>query len=706
MKNYLTSFAIVCLAVFSARGQSSDSTTPPDTTKSYEIEEMVVTGTRTLKKIIDIPYSVERINNYEFRYDRKNSVNDVLSQVPGLFFQNRYGNHDVRISIRGFGSRSNSGIRGVRILLDDIPESEPDGQTRIEAIDFHSVGRIEIVKGNASSLYTNAPGGVINFLNDIDFTESHIIQFNEFASFNTRNNGVKLAVKGDGYKFLTTATHHTAEGYRPNSNDYWNILNSVYETSHGENATMTLLLYYVDGLIKLPGSLTLAQYAADPFMANPRDAGRDAKRVTKKGRLGIRYNTFLSENRNDELELTWYGTMKYFERTAATYRYFNRNGIGGTLRWIHKATLADFPVEFSLGMDMFHQYGPIEDYPNFGGKKGEPIAELTDETIDNIGAYFLTTVTLIPKTLDLMLTGRNDKVVFDQQDRNLEVRNSSLVFEKFTPKIALNYKLTPYIGIFTSFGYSFDSPAGNELDNYPFSTNFPKLLNPDLKPQYSQNYEVGSKGSVMMDGEFFRQNRFEIVYFNSTIQDEIVPFTIGSGVYYRNAAETHRSGIEFGLSSEIMRGLQLKTAYTFSDFSYNKYVARTINASGDTITDKIFTGKIVPSVPEHNFSASLRYQHAVLDNVTGFVKANYSYVTGMYVNDENSDRSGDYQIVNGTIGTDIVLGKFNILVSAGINNIFNKQHVAFININSDRREYYESGEPRNYYCSINFGYSL
>jgi hypothetical protein len=66
-------------------------------------------------------------------------VDDVLRTVPGLFLQNRYGNYNVRISIRGFGSRSNSGIRGVRILLDSIPESEPDGQTRIEAIDFNSI---------------------------------------------------------------------------------------------------------------------------------------------------------------------------------------------------------------------------------------------------------------------------------------------------------------------------------------------------------------------------------------------------------------------------------------------------------------------------------------------------------------------------------------------------------------------------------------
>ncbi len=679
---------------------------PQDSVRSYEIDEMVVTGTRTLKKIIDIPYSVERINNYDFRYDRKNSVTDVLGGTPGLFFQNRYGNHDVRISIRGFGSRSNSGIRGVRILLDDIPESEPDGQTRIEAIDFHSIGRIEIVKGNASSLYTNAPGGVINFINDIDFTESHVIQFNEAASFGTRNNGIKLALKSEGSKFLSTYTYHTARGYRPHSNDHWNILNSVYETSPNDRSTLTLLLYYVDGIIKLPGSLTQQQYETDPFMGNPRDVGRDAKRVSKKGRFGVRYKTFLDGQKNNQLEFTGYGTIKYFERTAATYRFINRNGIGGTGRWIYSSSVAEIPVEFSAGVDLFHQYGPIEEYQNFGGKKGEPVDLLTDETIDNVGAYFLTTVSIIPDKVDLLVTGRHDKVVFDQVDRNLEVRNAKRVFEAFTPKVAVNYKITPAIGLFGSYGYSFDSPAGNEMENYPLSSNYPKLINPDLKPQNSRNMEIGTKGTVLSDGDYFSQSRFELVLFNSRIKDEIVPFSIGSSVFYRNAAETNRSGVEFGISTSVLSNLNLKCAYTYSDFSYTTYGVKTYNAAMDTVRESVFSGKRVPSVPEHNVSASVSYQHRIGEQLTGFVKTNYSFVSGMFVNDENSNRSGDYRLFGATIGTDIVLGRTNILLSYGINNILNTSHIAFININSDRKEYYEAGEPRNYFLSLNLGYSL
>ncbi len=161
---------------------------PIDT--NYTTEEIIITGTRTLKKIIDIPYSVERIGKKEIDFVSGIGINDMFQSIPGIFTQSRYGNHDVRISIRGFGSRSNTGIRGVRILQDDIPESEPDGQTRIECIDFNALGAIEIVKGNASSLYTNAPGGVINFKSDLYFSKPFVSLHNEFGSYGLRQNGL------------------------------------------------------------------------------------------------------------------------------------------------------------------------------------------------------------------------------------------------------------------------------------------------------------------------------------------------------------------------------------------------------------------------------------------------------------------------------------------------------------------------------------
>ncbi|HFE63567.1 MAG TPA: hypothetical protein ENK14_04020, partial [Caldithrix sp.] len=465
----------------SRTSQPHDSTKTAPDTLHYELDEVVVTGTRYSKKIIDIPYSVTRLENRQFEYNRKVGVNDVLGSVPGLFLQSRYGNHDVRISIRGFGSRSNSGIRGVRILLDGIPESEPDGQTRIEAIDFNSVGRIEIVKGNASSLYTNAPGGVINFINDIYFPSTFFVNFNEFGSYGLRRNGFKTGIRTKNYAFLLTYNNHNFDGYREHSEDYWHIVNTVLETTPNERTDLQILGYFVDGHIRLPGSLNREEYRQNPAQAAQREVDFDFQRVSKKGRVGLRFRTFFDQAQNNELEITAYGTIKYFERTSRSYRIINRFGLGASFRFVNRSHIFGRRNEFSVGGDLLHQTGPIEFYTNINGKKSDVLTGLTDETIGNSGIFFQNSLNLYRDRMDVLLTGRYDRVLFDQKNQLLAAQNDRRTFDAFTPKIAFNYKLSPYLGIYTSFGLSFESPAGNELDNYPLSSNPGKLINPDLK---------------------------------------------------------------------------------------------------------------------------------------------------------------------------------------------------------------------------------
>lgn len=681
-----------------------------DTTKTYEIDEVVVTGTRTEKKIIDVPYSVERIKSVEYRFARKVSINDVLSDIPGLFLQDRYGNHDVRISIRGFGSRSNSGIRGVRILLDGIPESEPDGQTRIEALDFNSIGSIEVVKGNASSLYTNAPGGVVNFINDVSFQNSFTTLYSNVGSFGLTSSGFKTGIKSDRSRFLTSYNYHSSRGFRNHSEDYWHIVNSVFETSVDNFSRLYLYGYFVDGLIRLPGSLTKQQFEQDHFQPNQRDVSRDTKRMTTKGRLGIRFNTFFGEEKSNELDIIGYGTIKYFERTARTYRIFNRSGLGGSVRYINRTTLFDHNNEFSIGGDLFYQTGPIQEYDNINGKKGDLLQRVTDEGIANVGFYLSNSFSIITNKLDFLLTGRYDKVVFDFRNLILEVQNDTRRFEAFTPKAALNYKLTPTIAAYTSYGLGFDTPAGNELDNYPTSSKPNSLINPDLQPQKSKNFEIGIKGSVVNEKQdVFHRMHFETTFFHLIIDDEVIPFEVFGDVFFRNAAQTKRTGVELGYSITIIKELQWKLSYTLSDFKYERYPFRVVefDTLGNLVTrDKNLAGNVVPSVPKHNLSLTVIYEHQFKETVNGFVKLNSRHLSGLYADDANSERTESYDIVNSSVGVDWWIGNMQLIASLGMNNIFNKTYVAFVNINSSQKEFYEPGEPRSFFASLNIGYTF
>jgi iron complex outermembrane receptor protein len=702
--------ALLCSNIIAQKKDSILYLIPIDQIDSikYQTDDVIVTGTRTNQKIIDIPYSVVRINSTQYKFEKSSFINDVLNTVPGVFMQSRYGNHDVRISIRGFGSRSNTGIRGVRILLDGIPESEPDGQTRIEAIDFNSLGSIEVVKGNSSSLYTNAPGGVINFISDINFSKSFVTQFNEFGSYELRRNGLKVGLRTDNYGFLNTYTYHTYQGFRPHSEDYWHILNTVLESTPGDNTNLQFLGYFATGLIRLPGSLNKAEFEEDPFQAAQQELARDSKRISKKGRVAVRFSSKFGKSLSNEIEVTGYGTIKYFERTARTYRIFDRYGAGGSLKYTNKSEIIDRDNIFTVGGDLFYQAGPISEYNNINGLKVDNLLTQIDETVGNSGLYLLNNFELYNKQLYFLISGRYDNVYFDQVDRLNASRNDSRRFEAFTPKFALNYKLTPSIAIYTSYGFSFDSPAGNELDDYPRPDRPAYLLNPDLDAQSSTNFELGIKGNLLNDeSNLFTNNLFEFTFFNTIVESEIVPFEVYGDVYFRNSAKTNRMGFEAGISSELYEGLKATLSYTYSDFAYDEYAAISIDFdSTGQISESAqdYSGNVVPSVPEHNFVFNLQYQHRILSNLNAFIKGSYQNISGMYVNDANSDKTEGYQILNSTVGMEMFWGNFNVLLSGGVNNILDLTYVGFININSANGRFYEVGEPQSFFATLKFNY--
>jgi len=684
----------------------ADSVTASEDTLFRELDEVVITATRMPSRIIDIPYSVVRFNYSNYQYDRKVGANDMLSPVPGLFLQSRYGNHDVRFTIRGFGNRSNSGIRGVRILLDDIPESEPDGQTRVEALDFNAIGRIEIVKGNASSLYTNAPGGVANFFNDIEFDRSSVRGFSELGSFGLSRSGFKAAVRTDKYRFLTTYSYHNYDGYRVHNNEYWHILNMVAETTPSEHTRLSILGYFVDGSIKLPGSLTKEEFEQDPWQANQKSVDRDEKRITTKGRIGIRYSATFGRKLNNDVEVTAYGTIKYFERTSKEYRIINRYGLGLSGRYINKARFGRLHNEFSVGGDLYAQPARTEYYDNINGQRGDQLKQLTAENIGNKGLYISNNLEILPEKLFVLLTGRYDNVGYHLQEETVPSRKDQLRFQAFTPKLALNCKILPLLAVYGSFGYSFDAPAGNELD----SPDPAFLFNTDLKPQESQNFEAGIKGKLYQrNSRWFKRILFEATGFYIVVENEIVPYEVLHEVYYRNAGRTHRLGTEVGGLVEIWENLNFELAYTWSHFHYKTYEARSVeqDSLGNFIyIDRDFAGNIVPSVPENNLFLALSYTLPLGNHFSLFGKVSYQGISGLWVDDANSEKTAPYNLLNSVLGMDMRFGKFNLMLSGGVNNIFDEIYVGFTNTNSADKRFYEAGAPRDWFASLNLGYTF
>src|SRR5690348_3855730 len=150
----LMSAVALCAGAYAAHAQDSIPRLPP-----------VVTVTRDIgRSALEVPYAISETRPDSARPGQSHLLADqTLFLLPGVTVANRTNpSQDTRISIRGFGARSQFGVRSIRILRDGMPLTLPDGQTPIDYLDLESVGRVEAIRGSASSLYGNAAGGVID----------------------------------------------------------------------------------------------------------------------------------------------------------------------------------------------------------------------------------------------------------------------------------------------------------------------------------------------------------------------------------------------------------------------------------------------------------------------------------------------------------------------------------------------------------------
>ncbi|MBS1516830.1 MAG: TonB-dependent receptor [Bacteroidetes bacterium] len=718
MKTLTVSILTIILIIFSgtsgiySQDKDKDEKDSLKTEKEeIETDEIVVTGTRFPEKIINIPFSVFRVDKNEIRYGRNISVKDVLADVPGLFLQSRYGSHDVRLSIRGYGNRSNSGIRGIKILQDGVPESEPDGETNIDAIDYTSLETVEVAKGNLSSLYTNAPGGVINFITDLSFGKSYLKQSNIFGNYKLRQNGLKTGIFENNYKFFLSYGYRNFEGFRQHSNEYIHLVNSVFQIYPDSRTTFSVFANYAAGLIKLPGALTRSEYENDPFKAYSVAVSSDFKRDLEKGKLAVRYNTSFGKKSNNGLEITGFVQLKNLQFTTNTqYSYNDRNFVGAILRYNNTSEIFKRKNNFSVGVDYNYVYGDITSFNNLGGIKGDELQAQNKEVLDNAGIYIQNQYYVYKDKSSIFLSGRYDNVTISNDNQLFSLQNSKRIFSRFTPRIAFNYKITPNVAAYTSYGYAFDIPAAAELLNYPYTSNGGSTtLNPDLNPQRSKNYELGIKGNIKTKSEFPERVFFEVTFYNTRIEEEIVPFVINDQTYFRNAANTNRTGVECGLKLEMFEGLELTTNYSYSDFYYKNYIAVKYSSGGDTVSAD-YSGNTVPAIPKSIFNFILNYQFELDKKFTGILGWDMDYVTGMFVDDANSESVPDYFYGNVMAGASYNFRNFNVLITGGVKNIFDRKYVGFININANpelppaERRYYEPGEPRSYYLGLNIGY--
>jgi len=323
---------------------------------------VVVTATRLPQVLTDVPAAVSVVGPEDVRGARRTvGLEESLNQVPGVFAQNSDNfAQDARIQIRGFGTRTAFGIREIKVLLDGLPETLPDGETELDEIDLGAIDHIEVLRGAGSSLYGNAAGGVIQLFTPSDSGTPWAgtrMTGGEFGLF-------KSEVAGGGSNGALHSYVHASYlqlgGFRDHSavqrGDF--LARLRYEWTPDTDATV-MLTGVETPYAQDPGGLTRAQADANPQQARDLNQQLRADESVEQGRVAV-----VGRRRADWGELSAYGYALYRDfdnRLPITPAAgdgivaFHRVSPGGGARYLLDRPLFGLPQRFTLGVDLQHQ---------------------------------------------------------------------------------------------------------------------------------------------------------------------------------------------------------------------------------------------------------------------------------------------------------------------------------------------------------------
>ncbi len=654
------------------------------------LQEIVVTGTRSPESALRLPAGVSVVKRDAFADTRGNSLRDALIDVPGVFVQSRAGAQDVRVTIRGFGARgngerSNSGnMRGIRVLTDGVPVTEPDGRTSLDLVDLGTTDRVEVVRSNASSLYGNASGGVINLRTDLAF-ERPFAEYRERAgSFGYHREQAVAGFGVSGARGVFSLSNSTFDGWRAHSASNASQASLRLTVPVGEHDRLGLLFDAVSDLNRFPGALTRAQADSAPAQANATFASRDERRRNRVGRVAATWDREVEESM--DLSLTAFAEPKVLQRSERNrFRDFTRYHVGGSGVFSWRSALAPgIRSRISLGGDEALQDGAILFYDlGPGGSRGTTMVANKREGANSAGAFVEEELTFHERW-SVRVAARYDVLWYIAEDFVDPTIDATKRFERVTPKASLSYRAGEHT-LYASLGGGVEAPAFNEIDPPPSAP--PTALNPFLEPMHSVTYELGAKGGVT-SGALGRLDYDAALYWIE-VRNDIVPEE--GGAYFSTAGRSRRRGGELGFGWHApVAGLTLGGALTVSDNRFLDYQPVIDGVTHD------FADRKVPGLPDAAWSARARYQTPL----GPYGELGLEHAGGYFADDANRVGTRAYTLLNASVGYERAAGGYRVRAFVGGNNLTDQAYDASVFINGVRDEYFEPGLPRNWVAGL------
>jgi iron complex outermembrane receptor protein len=657
-----------------------------------KLEEVVVSASRTEQRRFDAPAAIDAIAVDTFRTGSPLvNLSELLSAVPGVQVRERQNYaQDLQLSVRGFGTRSTFGVRGVRILIDGIPATMPDGQGQASTASLTSAKRIELLRGPVAQLYGNAAGGVLQvFTKDPPVTG--VPEFGVSVgggSDNQRHVDVSVGGGSETLGALLDVSRYSTDGYRDHSAAERTQVNAKLVARPSSATTVTGIFNSFDQPVaEDPLGLRRSAFETNPRQVVPEALTFNTRKTIEQQQAGVVVDHRLSAQ--DTLNARIYGGTRKVNQTLAFSGAaptssggvvdLDRSYGGVGINWAHKTEINQLPFRWTVGVEADQLSETRRGFVNNGGVSGA-LRRDEDDTAKNLDVFGQIDWTFAPQWQALAGV-RVSRVRFAVDDHYITATSpddsGSVEFRNTSPVVGVVWHATDNINLYGNLGRGFETPTLAE-SAYRAGGTGPNFA---LQPSTSTQAEIGMK---MRAG----RHSLDLALFDARSRDEIVPqSTIGGRSIFQNVDRVQRRGAELSWSTS-WNLFATRVAYTWLD-------ARFRNAF-TTGSGSVASGNRLPGAPMHSLFADIEAR------VTEALKVGMEMrvESKAYVDDVNSDAAPGYAVFNARAGAEYKAGPAKLYLFARVDNIFDKNYAGSVIVNDGNGRFFEPAPGRRLFVGL------
>jgi len=663
---------------------------------AQSLENVVVSASRAAQRSFDAPAAIHSIDQDTIENAGPQvNLSESLNRVPGLTILNRQNYaQDLQVSIRGFGARSAFGIRGVRLLVDGIPATTPDGQGQGSSISLTSTERIEVLRGPLAQLYGNSSGGVIQAFTRDAPEQPEVTAQVYTGSFGMRRTDWQYAGRVGDYGLVADYSTFDTKGFRDNSQTQRNQFNGKLSFGPSEKTRVNIVFNQFDmPLAEDPLGLTATQLASDPTQAGTNAVARRVRKITRQNQLGAALTHALDANRSITAR-AYHGKRDNLQYQANNFWVgLDRSYYGAGLQYNQKTTLANLPVTWVAGYEFDRSRERRQGGEATVGEKTPGSINRNEINEAQNSDLFANATALVSESVSVVAGLRYSTVRFTSIDDYLvdgSDGSGRAVFRAASPVLGLTYHASNTVNLYANYGKGFESPTLAEVAYRDSGVALPlSQFNPDLTAASSQHYELGAKWAPSS------RARLDFTLFRIDARDEIVVSSSNSGrTAFKNAPGTTRTGWELAGSTWLAPHWRGTLAASRVDAQYSEAFT-----SGTT---RIAPGNQLPGIPQHFLFSELLWSSQAANASQRLARLGtragleLTQAGRLFANDTNTAASEGYTTLALKASQGWAIGSGSLTAYARVDNLTDKRYVGSVIVNQAVSQFYEPAPGRHW----------